>query len=229
MAYSPDIVAQATTPGGFFDVGYAALLAAGTPNIEQTIAYQQFQQQIAAEQAAGAQGGTWESMTGQGLHWIGGANYGGRQGWMTPEQRTAADQAYFAESWAQARDPGHSVNGVWYPTGVNPGGGTTATPATPGTTYPTGQTAAQRAATMLYNAMRGLPFISPEFLMALQAGQAPAPRTVTPQTLAALSADSTLSDAFFSVIKANALYPASYLAEIGRYIPRGREATPSFI
>jgi hypothetical protein len=25
------------------------------------------------------------------------------------------------------------------------------------------------------------------------------------------------------------LYPASYLAEIGRYIPRGREATPSFI
>ena len=95
--------------------------------------------------------------------------------------------------------------------------------------YPVGQTAAQRAATMLYNAMRGLPFISPEFLTALQAGQAPAPRTVTPQTLAALSADSTLSDAFFSVIKANALYPASYLAEIGRYIPRGREATPSFI
>jgi len=99
----------------------------------------------------------------------------------------------------------------------------------PNTLYPGGQSAAQRAATMLYNAMRGLPFISPEFLTALQAGQAPAPRTVTPQTLAALSADSTLSDAFFSVIKANALYPTSYLAEIGRYIPRGREATPSFI
>ena len=98
-----------------------------------------------------------------------------------------------------------------------------------GITYPSGQTAAQRAATMLYNAMRGLPFISPEFLSALQAGQAPAPRTVTPQTLAALSADSTLSDAFFSVIRGNALYPTSYLAEIGRYIPRGREATPSFI
>ena len=114
--------------------------------------------------------------------------------------------------------------GAQAPVGWVPG-----TPAGGTGTYPGDQTSAQRAATMLYNAMRGLPFISPEFLTALQAGQAPAPRTVTPQTLAALSADSTLSDAFFSVIRGNALYPASYLAEIGRYIPRGREATPSFI
>ena len=127
--------------------------------------------------------------------------------------------------------------GVAYPGGPTlPGGGTvnvtsmTDTQASAGLGGAArGQTAAQKAATMLYNAMRGLPFISPEFLTALQAGQAPVPRTVTPQTLAALSADSTLSDAFFSVIKANALYPESYLAEIGRYIPRGREATPSFI
>jgi len=98
-----------------------------------------------------------------------------------------------------------------------------------GAAYPAGQTAAQRAATMLYNAMRGLPFMSAEFLSALQAGQAPAPRTVTPQTLAALAADSTLSDAFFSVIRGNALYPESYLAEIGRYLPKGAAATPSFI
>ena len=117
-------------------------------------------------------------------------------------------------------EPGTTNYIPYAPAGTGGGGGVT---------YPTEQSAASRAATMLYNAMRGLPFISPEFLSALQAGQAPAPRTVTPQTLAALSADSTLSDAFFSVIKANALYPASYLAEIGRYIPRGREATPSFI
>ena len=104
-------------------------------------------------------------------------------------------------------------------------GGTTAG----GETLPPVTTAAGKAAQMLYSAMRGLPFISTDFLASLRSGQPPAPRTVTPQTLAALSADSTLSDAFFSVIKANALYPASYLAEIGRYIPRGREATPSFI
>ena len=104
--------------------------------------------------------------------------------------------------------------------GGTPGAGETLPPVT---------TAAGKAAQMLYSAMRGLPFISTDFLASLISGQPPAPRTVTPQTLAALSADSTLSDAFFSVIRGNALYPESYLAEIGRYIPRGREATPSFI
>jgi hypothetical protein len=224
MAYSANIIAQATTPGGFFDVSIAAMLDKGMSqaDVMNTIAGQQFQQQIASENAAQSQGQTYQGMQNQGLNWYGGPNTIGTPGWITGDQGVTRNQAYNNQLIA--------TGGVsQYPasladvTGATPGGGST------GTTYPAGQTSAQRAATMLYNAMRGLPFISPEFLLALQAGQAPAPRTVTPQTLAALSSDTTLSDAFFSVIEANALYPASYLAEIARFIPKGQAATPSFI
>lgn len=171
----------------------------------QQLAAGPWQQQVAAEQAARNQGSDFFSQQGSGMAWNG--------------SRWVPNAEYVAQNAASAGTP------EWRAAQGN-------TPGTPGTTnptYPAGQTSAQRAATMLYNAMRGLPFISPEFLSALQAGQAPAPRTVTPQTLAALSADETLSDAFFSVIRANALYPESYLAEIARFIPKGMSASPSFI
>jgi hypothetical protein len=91
------------------------------------------------------------------------------------------------------------------------------------------KTAAATAAQLLYNALRGMPYVSAEFLDALSQGNLPAPRTFTPQTLKILNDDTTLSDAFFSVVKANAIYPESYLAEIGRFMPKGTDVTPSFV
>jgi hypothetical protein len=124
------------------------------------------------------------------------------------------------------------IRGPGGPSAAPPGTGalvpaTTTVPAASAATE--NVTARARAAQLLYNALRGMPFVSQEFLTALAGGQLPAPRTLTPQTLAALNADTTLSDAFFSLVKASAVYPDSYLAEIGRYMPRGMQATPSFI
>jgi len=90
-------------------------------------------------------------------------------------------------------------------------------------------TARAKTAQLLYDAMRGLPFISEEYLAALQGGQTPAPRTMTPQTLAALANDEFLSSNFFSLLEAAGLYPTSFLAEAGRFQPRGAQAAPSFI
>jgi len=82
---------------------------------------------------------------------------------------------------------------------------------------------------MLYGAMRGLPFLAPEFLGSLQAGGVPRPGEVTPQALNYLAGDEFLSSNFFALIKAAGLYPSSYLSEVARFQPKGREAAPSFI
>lgn len=86
-----------------------------------------------------------------------------------------------------------------------------------------------KASQLLYGAMRGLPFMSQGYLGALQAGQTPAPRTMTPQTLAALAGDQFLSDNFFALLEAAGLYPTSFLSEVGRFQPRGQDVAPSFI
>jgi hypothetical protein len=90
-------------------------------------------------------------------------------------------------------------------------------------------TARAKTAQLLYNAMRGLPYISNEYLAALAAGEVPAPRMMTPQTLAALANDTFLSDNFFALLEAAGLYPTSFLAEAARFQPKGAQATPSFI
>lgn len=98
-------------------------------------------------------------------------------------------------------------------------------PTTPGDTT----TARARAAQLLYGAMRGMPFLAPEFLGSLQAGEVPRPGAVTPQALGYLAGDTFLSDNFFALIRAASLYPTSYLSEVARFQPKGREAAPSFI
>jgi len=103
--------------------------------------------------------------------------------------------------------------------------GTPGQPSTPGDTT----TARARAAQMLYGAMRGLPFLAPEFLGSLQAGEVPRPGAVTPQALGYLAGDTMLSDSFFSLIRAAGLYPTTFLAETARFQPRGRDVSPSFI
>ena len=90
-------------------------------------------------------------------------------------------------------------------------------------------TARAKASQLLYNAMRGLPFMGQDALSALSAGQAPAPNTMTPQTLSALSGDQFLSDNFFALLEASGIYPTSYLAEVARFQPKGAQAAPSFI
>jgi hypothetical protein len=112
------------------------------------------------------------------------------------------------------------------PAGYVPPGG-----VAPTATGAAAQNATARAKTsqLLYGAMRGLPYISQEYLAALQGGEAPAPRTMTPQTLAALAGDQFLSDNFFALLEAAGLYPTSFLAEAGRFQPRGAQAAPSFI
>jgi len=104
-------------------------------------------------------------------------------------------------------------------------------PMAEGATDAATQNATARAKTsqLLYGAMRGLPYISQEYLAALGAGETPAPRTMTPQTLAALANDQFLSDNFFALLEAAGLYPTSFLAEAGRFQPRGVQAAPSFI
>jgi len=99
----------------------------------------------------------------------------------------------------------------------------------PGTATQQNATARARTSQLLYGAMRGLPYISQEYLAALQGGQTPAPRTMTPQTLAALAGDQFLSDNFFALLEAAGLYPMSFLAEAGRFQPKGAQAAPSFI
>ena len=126
-----------------------------------------------------------------------------------------------------------------YPT---PAATTTPAPTTPAGYVPSGgvaptatgaaaQNATARAKTsqLLYGAMRGLPYISQEYLAALQGGQAPAPRTMTPKTLAALAGDEFLSSSFFALLEAAGLYPSSFLSEVGRFQPRGSNVSPSFI
>src|SRR3972149_790557 len=85
-------------------------------------------------------------------------------------------------------------------------------------------TARARPAQLLSQAMRGLPFMSQDYLGALSAGQTPAPRTLTPQTLAALAGDEFLSSNFFALLEAAGLYPTNYLAEVARFQPPGAAA-----
>lgn len=92
-----------------------------------------------------------------------------------------------------------------------------------------GLTAGAKAAQMLYDAIRGMPFLSTDFLSGLGRGELPPPSTLTPQTLSLLASDPFLSDQFFGLIRASSIYPESYLAESARFQPRGINVAPSFV
>lgn len=143
-------------------------------------------------------------------------------------------QDWSTHPWVGVGQPGYAAWAQWAAgqAGTQPTAPSLPTvpvqPATPG--VPAGNaTARARAAQLLYGAMRGMPFLAPEFLGSLQAGEVPRPGAVTPQALGYLAGDTFLSDNFFALIRAASLYPTSYLAEVARFQPKGMAAAPSFI
>jgi hypothetical protein len=144
----------------------------------------------------------------------------------------AGSRFFGAPGYQTAYDPANNrwqqQGGQWVLVEAGPTATTSTVPTTQDLTEEN-KTSAAKAAQLLYNALRGMPYVSAEFLNALSQGKLPAPRTLTPQTLKLLNDDTTLSDTFFSLVKAGSVYPDSYLAEIGRFMPKGMDATPSFI